>query len=190
MSETLILTAVKPDQVKGLRRYLNELPRDAEPADPDQPRQAPRSPFSGAVPPTHFARLVVIELEDRHHLLFSGRFDGPVAEYLRALAATETALAIWGHCDLSTALDHRALDPDVLAEYLCDPRHRLPAQYVVSAFPAEVTVAEINAALALRTQVSGFAARAPVLDQSALAHEFRQLPAIRRLLSGHPRGCR
>jgi hypothetical protein len=140
------------------------------------------------VPPTHFARLVVIELEHRHHLLFSSRFDGPVPEYLRALAATETALAIWGHCHRGAAPDDGALDPDVLSEYLCDPRHQLPAQYVVSAFPAEVTVSQINAALRLRSQVSGFAARAARLDQWALAHEFRQLPAIRQLLGRHRLG--
>ena len=45
------------------------------------------------------------------------------------------------------------------------------------------SVGQVNAALTLRDQLSGLAARARTLDQWALAHEFRQLPAIRRLLS-------
>ena len=56
---------------------------------------------------------------------------------------------------------------------------------MVSAIPLALTVGQINAAVALRDQVSRFAARAGGLDEWALAHDFfRQLPAVRRLLSG------
>ena len=183
MGEVLILTPVTRGQVTHLRRQLDGLPRDRAPTAPDERRAVPRSPFSGALPPTHFARLVVIELDDVHHLLFSSRFDGPVREYLMALAATETALAIWDHCHWPGRDEHGALTGDELRAYLCQPDHHLSPQYVVSAFPAGVTVAQVNAALRLRTQVSRLAARATTLDQWALAHEFRQLPGVRRLLS-------
>jgi hypothetical protein len=186
VGEVLILTPVAPGQVESLRRYLDALPRDADPTAAAAPRPVPRSPFSGVLAPTHFARLVVVELEHRHHhLLFSSRFDGPVPDYLRALAATDTAVAIWSHCHLGVAGDDGPPDADALSDYLCDSSHQLPAQYVVSAFPAGVTVAEINAALSLRSQVSALAVRAARLDQWALTHEFRQLPAIRSLL-GRP----
>jgi hypothetical protein len=182
MGEVLIITPVRPEQVQSLRAYLNGLPRDATPGGSGAPPSAvPQSPFTGVLPPTHFARFVVIELHRRPQLLFSSRFDGPVTEYLRALAATGEAQVIWSHCQVTE--DGTAPDQGQLERHLCDPRHQFRSQYVVGAFPAQLTVGQINAALTLRTQLSRLATRAAGLDQWALAHEFRQLPAIRQLLS-------
>jgi hypothetical protein len=181
MQEAMITTPVKPGEADALERYLAGLPRDPVATTPDGPREPVRSPFSGTLPPTHFARLVVIELHGRSHLLFSSRFDGPADEYLRALAAAEEALTIWGHCEVPP--DRGALDRARLERYLRDPRQRLASQYVVGAFPEALTVGQINAALALRAELSAFAVRAAGLGQTALAHEFRQLPAIRHLLA-------
>jgi hypothetical protein len=181
MDEVLIITPVKPGEADALKRYLAGLPRDPAVITQDGPREPVRSPFSGTLPPTHFARLVVITLHGRPHLLFSSRFDGAAADYLRALAGTEEALSIWGHCEVPP--DGGALDRQRLEGYLGDPRQRLRSQYVVGAFPDAVTVGQINAALTLRAELSAFAVRATGLGQTALAHEFRQLPAIRQLLS-------
>jgi hypothetical protein len=191
MGDVLIITPVRPGQVQSLRAHLNALPRDTPPGEasggaptggPGQPPSAvPRSPFTGVLPPTHFARFAVIELYQRPQLLFSSRFDGTVAEYLRALAATAEAQVIWSHCQVTE--DGAAPDQGQLEGHLCDPRHQFPSQYVVGAFPAQLTVGEINASLTLRAQLSRFATLAAGLDQWALAHEFRQLPAIRQLLS-------
>ncbi|HEX4008756.1 MAG TPA: hypothetical protein VHX62_02035 [Solirubrobacteraceae bacterium] len=182
MGQALIITPVRPGQAGALNRYLAELPRDVAPAGPDDRPAVPISPFTGVLPPTHFARFVVIALHDEPHLLFSSRFDGAVSDYLQALAATPEAVRIWSHCQIGgrdDTVDHPSLD-----RYLCDPRHQLPSQYVVSAIPVKLTVGQINAAVALREQVSRFAVRAGDLDPWALAHDFRQLPAIRRLLTG------
>jgi hypothetical protein len=181
MGEVMIITPVSPGEADRLNGYLAGLPRDAPFPAPSGPRHVTRSPFSDTLPPTHFARFVVIKLDGDPHLMFSSRFDGAVADYLHALSATEPALAIWSHCVLSGA--DGALDRSALERYLQDPRHQLRSQYVVTAFPAAITVGQVNAALTLRDQLSGFAARAARLDQWALAHEFRQLPAIRRLLN-------
>jgi hypothetical protein len=181
MPEVLIITPVKPGEADALKRYLAGLPRDPVATTRDGPRQPVRSPFSTTLPPTHFARLVVIELHRRFHLMFSSRFDGAVAEYLRALAATEEALTIWGHCEVPSV--GGALDRERLERYLGDPRQRLESQYVVGAFPDAVTVGQVNAAVTLRAELSAFAARAAGLGQTALAHEFRQLPAIRHLFA-------
>lgn len=180
MGQVLITTPVRPDQAEALGRYLAQLPRDAPPPE-GGPHPVARSPFTGVLPPTHFARLATVQLDGRPHLLFSSRFDGSVTDYLRAVAATEQAVAIWSHCQLDGD-EPEAIDRARLERYLCDPRHHCDSQYVVSAFPAAVTVGEVNAALTLRSQVSRFAASAADLDQWALAHGFRQLPAIRRLM--------
>jgi hypothetical protein len=180
MGDVLIITPVKAGKADALSQYLATLPRDGT-SPPDGPAGAGRSPFSGALPPTHFARLVIVELHHRPHLLFSSRFDGPAREYLRALTATEQAVTIWGHCEDTRGA---AFDRESLERYLCDRARWLRSQYVVSAIPSGLTVGQINAALTLRRQVSALAARAAGLDQWALAHEFRQLPAIRHLLHG------
>jgi hypothetical protein len=182
MGEVLIITPVRPEHVHSLRAYLNGLPHDAAPGGADAPPPAvPQSPFTGALPPTHFARFVVIELHQRPQLLFSSRFDATVTEYLQALAATPEAQVIWSHCQVTE--DGTAPDQGQLERHLCDPRHQFASQYVLGAFPAQLTVGQINAALTLRAQLSRLATRAAGLDQWALAHEFRQLPAIRQLLS-------
>ena len=181
MGEVVIITPVRRGQTERLNGYLAGLPRDSPSPARGGARHVTRSPFSDTLPPTHFARFVVIELDGDPYLMFSSRFDGAVAEYLHALSATEQALAIWSHCVLPGA--EGALDRAALERHLRDPEHQLRSQYVVSAVPAAITVGQVNAALTLRDQLSGLAARARTLDQSALAHEFRQLPAIRRLLS-------
>jgi hypothetical protein len=168
MRELMIITAVKKDSAEALRCYLRRL------------GDASVSPFSGALPPTHFGRFVVIKLGDLPHLLFSSRFDGTVDAYVRALAKTELARKIWCHCELPP--DDQGADGR-LERYLTNRRHHVKSQYVVSAFPLRSTVAEINAALRLRAELSKFAVRAAKLDQIALAHDFRQLPSIRHIMS-------
>jgi hypothetical protein len=180
MGQVALITPVADEQAAELNRYLStELPRDEPPTGTGT--VATRvSPFTGVLPPTHFARFVVIDLDDRPYLLFSSCFDGPADEYLRALARTPQALTIFSHCHILT--DHETLTPDTLERHLCDPRNWCPSQYVVSAIPDGVTVAQINRALSLRAELARFAIGAPRLDPAALAHAFRQLPAIRALL--------
>jgi hypothetical protein len=178
--QVAIITAVAAGRAGELREYLStQLPRDPPPtrAGPGEPAV---SPFTGVLPPTHFARFVVIEMHDEPYLFFSSRFDGPTGDYLRALAHTDEALTIWSHCQIPRA--GAALTIAELEAHLCDRRHWSPTPYVVSAIPPAVTVARINRALSLRAELARFVSRAPRLDPAALAHEFRQLPAIRALL--------
>lgn len=180
MGDCFIIARVRPGRGEALSALLWRLPRDTAPA-PGRTSSVPTSPFSGRLPPTHFARLVVIERQlPDPHLLFSSHFDGPPERYLRALAATPEALEIWGHCDLGDEFE--PLDAAALERYLLALGRSLPSQYVVNAVPAGLTVAEVNAALALREDLSRFATRAAARDGTALAHDFRQLPSIRRLL--------
>jgi hypothetical protein len=178
----MIITPVKTDRAEDLQSYLRGLPHDPPPPPPDSPdlpRGSVSSPFGRALPPTHFGRFVVIELDMRPHLLFSSRFDGRVHDYLRALAKTDEAQTIWDHCELPRDADGRRVE---LESYLLDPAHHVSTQYVLGSFPHRSTVGEINAALALRTELAGFAAHAAELGQLALAHDFRQLPSIRHLM--------
>jgi hypothetical protein len=180
MGQVTIITAVAAGRAGDLREYLGiQLPRDAPPSS-DGPGESPASPFTGVLPPTHFARFVVIEMHDEPYLFFSSCFDGSTRDYLQALAHTEQALTIWSHCQISRAQD--ALTVTELGDHLCDRRHWSPTPYVVSAIPPGVTVAQINRALSLRAELARFVPHAPRLDPAALAHEFRQLPAIRALL--------
>jgi hypothetical protein len=115
---------------------------------------------------THFARFVVLALEDGPRLFFSARFDGDRDAYLTALAARPEAQAIWAHCDSSVAAD-----ADALRAYL--EAHSLTAPYILSVWPQE-TVAAVNRAFDRQAQLRGFAARAAGLDPVGLAHAFRQ----------------
>src|ERR1700759_3735867 len=113
-----------------LQQFLSDLPRDAAPTAAGRPGTPP-SPFTGVLPPTHFARFVVIRLDHDHpYLFFSSVFDGDTRDYLRALAATPPALEIWSHCHLTDA--GRPLSAEALERYLCDERNWRPAQYMVS----------------------------------------------------------
>ena len=58
-----------------------------------------------------------------------------------------------------------------------------PTQYVVSAIAEGITVEQVNRALSLRAQLGALLARAGALDPTALAHDFRQLPAVHALMS-------
>lgn len=181
MGQVAIITPVRQGQADALRSYLRtKLPRDTPPNGAG-PTETAVSPFTGVLPPTHFARFVVIDLDDRPYLFFSSRFDGPAKEYLRAIARTADALPIWSHCQI--AVTDRTLTQADLERYLCDERNWSPSQYVVSALGLDITVAEINRALALRAELARFVTRTPGLDPAALAHGFRQLPAIRALMS-------
>jgi hypothetical protein len=181
MGQVGIVTRVSADCADALKTLLSGLPRDTAPTD-DGHGRVPTSPFTGVLPPTHFARFVVIELDSEPYLFFTSCFDADTHDYLRALAETPEALAIWGHCHISHA--DATLTPSELERYLCDARHWRPTQYLVSAIPSGVTVGQINRALSLRGQLAGLIARAGALDPAALAHDFRQLPAIQALL--HP----
>jgi hypothetical protein len=180
MNQVGIITPVAAGRTADREAFLGSLPRDRPPTQ-DGPVATEPSPFAGVLPPTHFARFVVIELDGRPHLLFTSCFDGSTRAYLRALAATPTAQTIWSHCQLTDAGETPTAAE--LEQYLCDERNWRSAQYVVSAIPSGVTVGQINRALSLRAQLSGLMMRAGPLDPAALAHDFRQLPAIQALLS-------
>jgi hypothetical protein len=124
---------------------------------------------------------VVIKLDHhRPYLLFTAVFDGGTHEYLRVLAATATAREIWSHCQLTDS--GVPLTAAALERYLCDERQWRPTPYVVDALPGGVTVGDVNRALSLREQLAGLITRAASLDPTALAHDFRQLPAIQALM--------
>ena len=180
MGQVGIITPVTDGRVEELAAFLSALPRDQPPSAAAR-ATTPSSPFTGALPPTHFARFVVIRLDhEKPHLFFSSAFDGDTVDYLRALAATPTAHEIWSHCqftDNSGPLTAAALD-----RYLCDERNWRPAQYVVNALPDGITVGAVNRALSLRAQLGALVTRAPTLDPTALAHDFRQLPTVQTLL--------
>ncbi len=175
-----IFTPVSGGRAGELTTFLRTLPRDSPPTA-GGPVSTPPSPFTGVLPPTHFARFVVVELDHvQPYLLFTAVFDGGTHEYLRALAATPTAREIWSHCQLTDSED--PLTAAALERYLCAERHWRPTQYVVSSLPDAVTVGDVNRALSLRAQLAGLMTRSASLDPTALAHDFRQLPAIQALM--------
>ena len=181
MGQVAIITPVTGGRAGDLTTFLSGLPRDKAPTAGGRPA-TPASPFTGVLPPTHFARFVVIELDrDEPYLFFTSVFDGGTRDYLRALAATPTAQEIWNHCQIADARE--PLTTVQLERYLCDERNWRPTPYVVSAVSADVTVGQINRALSLRAQLAGLMTRASALDPTALAHDFRQLPAIQSLMS-------
>ena len=181
MGQVAIITPVAAGHAAELRRLLSELPRDQPPTAHGSGATAP-SPFTGVLPPTHFARFVVIPLDhDRPYLFFTSTFDGDTRVYLRALAATAQAREIWTHCHLEGA--GQPLSAEALTRYLCDERNWRPAQYVVSAVSDGVTVSQVNRALSLRAQLAGLMILAAALDPIALAHDFRQLPAVQALMA-------
>jgi hypothetical protein len=175
-----IITPVTDGRAEDLTHFLSALPRDTAPTAEGR-ATTPPSPFTGVLPPTHFARFVVIELDhDQPYLFFTSVFDGGTRDYLRALAATPTAQEIWSYCQIADT--GHPPEPAQLERYLCDERNWRPTQYVVSAVPAEVTVGQINRALSLRAQLAGLMRRAASLEPTALAHDLRQLPAIQALM--------
>jgi hypothetical protein len=180
MGQVGIITPVTDGRADQLIALLSGLPRDTPPTA-DGFGTTPSSPFSGVLPPTHFARFVVITLaHHKRHLFFTSAFDGDTRDYLHTLAATPTALEIWSHCQITNAA--APLSGEALERYLCDERNWRPTQYVVNPLPSGVTVADVNRALSLRTQLAGLMARASSLDPTAVAHDFRQLPAIQALM--------
>jgi hypothetical protein len=181
VGQVVIITRVTDGREVALERFLADLPRDAPPTVAGRVTTPP-SPFSGVLPPTHFARFVVIRLDrDEPYLFFSSAFDGDTVGYLRALAATPQALTIWSHCHLYDD-DDDTLTSGALEQYLCDPDNWRRTQYAVSAVTAGATVGQINRALSLRTQLGALMTRA-ALSPTALAHDFRQLPAVQALMS-------
>lgn len=180
MGEVTIITPVGDGRADELKAFLRTLPRDTRPTASGA-AATPPSPFTGVLPPTHFARFVVIRLdEDQPYLFFTSVFDGDTRHYLRALAATSTAREIWSHCQIADG--DKPLAETALARYLCDERHWRATQYVVNALPEGVTVGAVNRALSLRAQLGALMMRAGALDPTALAHDFRQLPAIQALM--------
>jgi hypothetical protein len=158
MSELTVLSAVRAGREEQLRGTLRRLHSDGGPR-----------PFAGDR--THFARLVVIEM-DGPRLLFTSRFDGDEESYLAAIARAPVAPAVWGECEIvgePTA--------ETLLDHLRDPRLRLQSNYVISLLAPGVTVAEVRTALALRRELSAFALHAQDLAAVDLAHAFAQLPA-------------
>jgi hypothetical protein len=181
VGQVAIITPVADGHAEDLTRCLSELPRD-QPPTAQGPGITSPSPFTGVLPPTHFARFVVIRLDhDRPYLLFTSVFDGDTHDYLRALAGTPEAQRIWSHCQLDGAA--APLSAEGLEPYLCDEGSWRPTQYVVNALADGVTVGQVNRALSLRAQLADLVTRAAALDPAALAHDFRQLPAVQALLA-------
>jgi hypothetical protein len=181
VSQVAIITPVTGGRAPDLKRWLRELPRD-QPPTAQGPGTTTTSPFTGVLPPTHFARFVVIPLDhDKPYLFFSSAFDGDTHDYLRALAATREAREIWSHCQLKGT--GHPLTAEALERYLCDERNWRPAQYVVGAVADGVTVGQVNRALSLRAQLAGLMTRAAAVDPTGLAHDFRQLAAVQALMS-------
>ena len=146
MSADLAILAPAAD-APALHAALHALPRGAD------------SPIA-ALPPTHFARLVVIPVRGRPHLLFLARHDGVREPYLLALAAATAGL--WALCADPPAAGRL---PAWLAAHAVRP------SYVLSAWP-RASVAEIRAALSTRRRLADFVVRAP-RDPVGLAHAFR-----------------
>jgi hypothetical protein len=179
MGQVAVITPVADGRADALKALLSDLPRDSGPTE-DGPVGTDPSPFTGVLPPTHFARFVVIELNNTPYLFFSSVFDGDTHEYLRALAATPEALEIWSHCQLTDG--DGALAAPELERYLCDEHNWRTSQYVVNTLPDGVTVSVVNRALSLRAQLRPLITRAASVSPTAPAHDFRQLDAIRALM--------
>jgi hypothetical protein len=162
VSEIGVLTRVKDKQGEELRKYLRSLPRDL---------------FTNLSERTHFARLVVIELSGRPHLLFTSRFDGAAGGYLRSLISDSRALEIWDYC----AEPEDVTEASVLA-HLMNARSQVAASYVVALTKPAVTVRRINAALALQERLSQFALAAEGMSAVELAQEFWELEPVRDVL--------
>lgn len=180
MGQVGIITPVIDGRAAQLSTFLSALPRDKPPTADGADTTAP-SPFTGVLPPTHFARFVVIELDrGGRYLFFTSAFDGDTRAYLGALAATPMALEIWSHCQIANAVE--PLTAAALERYLSDERHWRPTQYVVNALPDGTTVGQVNRALSLRAELGRLMTRAASLDPTALAHDFRQLAGIQALM--------
>jgi hypothetical protein len=171
MTDVTIFSRVADGQERSLRALI---------------RRQDRNAFAGLG--THFARLVVLDPApprmDEVLLLFTSRFDGDLDDYLARFARKPAAVTIWSHCVLDGEAKTR-LDAASLTSYLRDPSHQVRNLYPVSAFPAGITVDEINEALELREEFAAFVRRAQSERRDAvwLAHAFRQLPKIREMLS-------
>jgi hypothetical protein len=166
LPEVAFLTPVAAERGEDLRTLLRALSAEGR-----------ESPFAGLSLGTHFARFVVIDIGEPH-LLFTSRFDGCERDYLTALAAIATAREIWEHCVRPDPVDERSL-----REYLLEDRaDRVPASYVVCALQSGDTVARIRAAMTLQDEVSSFATHSEGLDAIDLAHEFRELEPVRRIV--------
>ena len=169
MTELAVLTPVKKHKGEELRAYLRKkIDRDAFTA------KRTKKPAHA----THFARLVVIEVDGQPHLLFTSRFDGGTSEYLRELVKQPEAKTIWGYCE-----EPRSADEESLFAHLLSRDARLAASYVVARVPqASDTVERINAALELQARLARFASNAERLSAVELAHEFWQLDAVQEIL--------
>jgi hypothetical protein len=162
MSEVAFLTRVRKKEADPLRKFLRNL------------RKRPGgSPFANMG--THFARFVVIDI-GKPHLLFTSRFDGDEVTYLSSLAGKAEAQDIWGHCVQPGARDERAL-----REYLLNPDAQVHAVYAIPRW-SDVTVAEVNDAMASQSELVRFALQAEGLSALELAHSFRLLPSVRRVI--------
>jgi hypothetical protein len=167
VTEVAILTPVADGRAEDLRALLRGLRVD--PAGP--------SPFAGVGAGTHFARLVVLELDGEAQLLFTTRFDGDEPEYLGGLAARPEAIEVWRRCVRPTGDDVASL-----RRYLIEDRgDRVPAAYVIRLLESGQTVAQVRAALELRGELADFTRATQGLGAIALAHAFRQLASVRRL---------
>lgn len=167
MGEVVLLTPVAPDAVGALQDYLRGL----------RTRAGERSPFALEPGRTHFARFVVLQLDDPQ-LLFTSRFDGDERTYLEALAGVPDACAVFEHCRRPEPVTEQTL-----RDYLMDNHEaRLPVSYVVP-WQEPASVAEINEAIELRAALRDLAQKSETLGAVGFAHELRQMRMVRRLLA-------
>lgn len=151
MGDLVVVAPVVPNRESELREHLRGLGE---------------SPLAQLPHETHFARFVILSV-DGPRLFFSSRFDVSVERYIAALAELPGAGTIWSFC--ASPRDLR--DPRHLRRYLT--RHRVKSPYILSLWP-DVSVNEVNDALALQRRFTRFMLEAGSLDPAGLAHAFRE----------------
>jgi hypothetical protein len=161
-----VLTPIAAGEDDALRGYLEALRAGGGPG-----------PLA-RLPRTHFGRWVIVpdfvaedERDPDHlstpHLLFTACFDGTRDGYLDELCTelAGEAAEIWGRC----AGCPRPAAGAALKDYLL--AHRIQTGFFVAAY-GDATVAEVQAALALRERVVAFAQDAQGMEPAALQRAF------------------
>jgi hypothetical protein len=161
-----VLTPIAAGEQDALRGYLEGLRAGGA-----------RGPLA-LLPRTHFGRWVIVpdfvpnDVPDPDtlatpYLLFTACFDGDLDSYLDELGVTLAADAeqIWGRC----AGCPRPATGAALKQYLL--AHRIQTGFFVAAY-GQATVPEVQAALAQRDAMIGFAQQAQAMDPATLQREF------------------
>jgi hypothetical protein len=140
----------------------------------EQWERVPHSPFAAAGG-THLARLQVLRPPARRGrrgtrecVLLAADVDAPLAAWLERLrgAAAGPLDAVLGHC----AFYPGAADPAAFSRWVA--ANRLSVGFSVVGSPG-ATLANVEAALALRDELGAFAERTQRMDAAALRAEYR-----------------